>query len=76
MAGKKITSIVAADRVYIKLNGNVIATGGAAAADLTSGETGPLLEVEQGTSVYEGSFSLDHQETAYDTVAGACTTSS
>ena len=70
------TSIVAADRVYIKLNGNVIATGGAAAADLTSGETGPLLEVEQGTSVYEGSFSLDHQETAYDTVAGACTTSS
>ena len=72
--GQTITS--AADRVYIKLNGNVIATGGAAAADLTSGETGPLTEVERGTSVYEGSFSLDHQETVYDTVAGACTTSS
>ena len=72
--GQEITA--AADRVYIKLNGNVIATAGATSADLTSGETGVLTEVERGTSVYEGSFSLDHQETAYDTVAGACTTSS
>lgn len=72
--GQSITS--AADRVYIKLNGNVIATAGAASADLTSGETGALSEVERGTSVYEGSFSLDHQETAYDTVTGGCTTSS
>ncbi|MFP6577935.1 MAG: hypothetical protein VB736_04055, partial [Candidatus Nitrosopelagicus sp.] len=66
----------AADRVYIKLNGNVIATGGASSADLSSGETGALTEVERGTSVYEGSFSLDHQETAYDTTGGGCTTSS
>ena len=72
--GETITG--AADRVYIKLNGNVIATGGASSADLSSGETGALTEVERGTSVYEGSFSLDHQETAYDTTGGGCTTSS
>jgi hypothetical protein len=61
-----------ADIVYIKLNGNVIATGGAASADLTSGETGPLTELERGTSVYEGSLSLDQFETVYDGTTGAC----
>ena len=68
--GEQITG--ANDRVYIKLNGDVIATAGATTADLTSGETGPLTEVERGTSVYEGSFSLDQKETTYDTIAGVC----
>jgi len=61
--GEKINDF--ADIVRIKLNGNVIATGGASAAASASGETGPLTEVERGTSVYEGSFSLDQIETIY-----------
>jgi hypothetical protein len=73
--GQEITG--AADRVYIKLNGDVIATAGATDADLTSGETGVLTEVERGTSVYEGSFSLDYQETSYEeasvaSITGVC----
>ena len=61
-----------ADRVYIKLNGNVIATAGAAAADLTSGEIGVMTEIERGTSIYEGTLNLGYQETTYDGVTGAC----
>jgi hypothetical protein len=74
--GEQITG--EADRVYIKLNGDVIATAGAASADLSSGETGPLTEIERGTSIYEGSLSLDHKETSYESasspsITGVCT---
>lgn len=74
--GEKITGD--GDRVYIKLNGDVIATAGATSAALTEGEVGPLTEVERGTSVYEGSFSLDQTETSYEaasvpSITGACT---
>jgi len=61
-----------ADIVRIKLDGNVIATAGASAAASASGETGPLTEVERGTSVYEGSFSLDQTE-IYFADSGATT---
>ena len=68
------------NRVTIKLNGNIIATAGATSADLSAGEIGAITEIERGTSIYEGTVSLDHQETAYDTAtagsAATCTTSS
>ena len=73
--GETIGSSANAARVFIKLNGNIIGVAGAASADLTSGEIGPMTEIERGTSIYEGTLSLDHQETAYDTqVAGTGTT--
>ena len=67
------------NRVTIKLNGNLIASAGAASADASSGEIGVMTEIERGTSIYEGTLSLDQQETVYTTsTAGSaltCTTS-
>ena len=63
--GETIGAAADAARVVIKLNGNIIHTAGAAAASAAIGSVGPLTEIERGTSIYEGSFSLDQKETIY-----------
>lgn len=60
------TFTTSAYRVYIKLNGDVIAGAGGSAANTDTGDVGPMTEIERGSSIYEASFSLDQTETSFE----------